>query len=193
MRTLRTPIRPTDEQATIIDDNSPGFWLIRGAAGSGKTTTSLLRLSLAVRYWRDRREQLGLQGPVRVLVLTFNRTLRGYIADLTGQQIPPGEDVDVRVTTFGSWARTLLDPVILDHDPRAELIRQLGSGRVPASWQPQFLTDEVDYVLGRFLPTDRHRYLDVRRDGRGGAPRVERAVRERLLSDVINPGLPASM
>lgn len=187
MRTLPTPIRPTHEQATIIDDNSPGYWLIRGAAGSGKTTTSLLRLSLAVRYWRERREQLGLQGPVRVLVLTFNRTLRGYVADLAHKQIPPGADVDLQITTFGAWARGLVDIPILEHDPRAELIRQFAAGRVPNAWHPQFVTDEVDYVLGRFLPTNRTRYLDVRREGRGNAPRVERPVRQLLLDDVIAP------
>ena len=186
MRTLPTPIRPTPEQATIIDDNSPGYWLIRGAAGSGKTTTSLLRLSLAAGYWVDRREQLGLPGPVRILVMTFNRTLRGYIETLVREQVPTGPHIDLDVTTFGAWSRTLIDSVVLDHDPRAEQIRKLAAGKLPA-WDPQFLVDEVDYVLGRFLPRDRGQYLDARRLGRGGAPRVERPVRLRVLNDVIEP------
>jgi superfamily I DNA/RNA helicase len=186
MRTLSTPLRPTAEQATIIDDNSPGYWLIRGAAGSGKTTTSLLRLNLAARYWRDRRQQLGLPGPVRILVMTFNRTLRGYIEKLAREQIKPGPDVKIEITTFGAWSRELTGAVVLDHDPRAERIRQLASGHVPG-WQPRFLVDEVDYILGRFLQSDRISYLDARREGRGGTPRVERPVRLRLLSEVIEP------
>jgi hypothetical protein len=86
MKTLGN-VTPTSEQLTVIDNSSPDFWLIRGAAGSGKTTTALLRLKFLVRYWRERRADLGLEAPVRVLVLTFNRTLRGYIAELAEQQI----------------------------------------------------------------------------------------------------------
>lgn len=159
---------------------------MRGAAGSGKTTTSLLRLSLAAGYWRDRREQLGLSGPVRILVMTFNRTLRGYIEKLAREQVPPGFDMYLEVTTFGAWSRALTGSVVLDHDPRAEQIRQLAGTRFP-NWEPQFLTDEVDYVLGRFLPSERRVYLEARRLGRGGAPRVDRALRTRLLEHVIEP------
>jgi hypothetical protein len=65
-------VTATSEQLTVIDNPAPGFWLIRGAAGSGKTTTALLRLKFLVRYWRERRADLGLQAPVRMLVLTFN-------------------------------------------------------------------------------------------------------------------------
>ena len=47
---------------------------------------------------------------------------------------------------------------------------------------------EVNYVLGRFLPEDRHLYLQAERTGRGRSPVVERgAVRARLLDEVIAP------
>ena len=66
-------VTPTPEQLTVIDDGSPGFWLIRGAAGSGKTTTALLRLKFLVRLWRERAKELGASEPVRVLVLTLQQ------------------------------------------------------------------------------------------------------------------------
>jgi DNA helicase IV len=78
MKVLRS-VDPTPEQLQVIMDPNPGFWLIRGAAGSGKTTTALLRLRFLARFWRERRVDLEIDDPVRILVLTFNRTLRGYV------------------------------------------------------------------------------------------------------------------
>lgn len=184
MKTLKNVV-PTPEQGLVVDDASPDFWLIRGAAGSGKTTTSLLRLKFLVRYWRDRREDLGLTGPVRVLVLTFNRTLRGYIDELAREQIQAGPEVDLEVATFGAWAQSLMGRVILDHNPRSARLSQLAAGRIP--WSTEFLAGEVDYVLGRWLPENRMQYLTAERTGRGAAPRVDRPMRERLVDQVIEP------
>jgi hypothetical protein len=135
MKTLRNVV-PTPEQAVVVDDATPEYWLIRGAAGSGKTTTSLLRLKFLVRYWRDRREDLGLTGPVRVLVLTFNRTLRGYIDELAREQIQAGPEVDLEISTFGGWSQKLLGRVILSNDPRAVRLSQLAGDRFP--WSREF-------------------------------------------------------
>jgi superfamily I DNA/RNA helicase len=184
MKTLGNVI-PTPEQALVIDDDAPGYWLIRGAAGSGKTTTALLRLKFLVRYWRDRREDLGLAGPVRVLVLTFNRTLRGYINELARQQIQSGPEVDLEVSTFAAWAQGLLGQVLLEHQPREARLRSLAGGDF--QWRSDFLAGEVDYVLGRWLPDDRAQYLTAERTGRGAAPRVDRPLRERLIEQVIEP------
>lgn len=177
--------RATPEQAVVVDDDIPDFWLIRGAAGSGKTTTALLRLRFLVKYWRDRREDLGLVGPVRVLVLTFNRTLRGYIEELAREQIQSGPEVDLEVSTFGAWSQALLGRVILDQQPRAARISQFAGGRFP--WSDEFLVGEVDYALGRWMPADRSRYLAADRTGRGAAPRVDGAQRGRLIEQVITP------
>jgi superfamily I DNA/RNA helicase len=183
MRILRE-IAPSSEQLQVIIDPAPGYWLIRGAAGSGKTTTALLRLRFLARFWRERRSNLGLSEPVTILVLTFNRTLRGYIAELAASQVLVGPDLDLTVSTFSHWAMDLSgDRVVSDSDREAELVKlgtHLGLDR-------RFLLDEIDYVLGRFLPDDLDSYLAVRRDGRGQSPRMERSLRERLLDDVVKP------
>jgi superfamily I DNA/RNA helicase len=184
MKTLGS-VLPTPEQLTVIEDPSPGYWLIRGAAGSGKTTTALLRLRFLVSYWRQRRADLGLDAPVRILVLTFNRTLRGYIDELTRRQVADGPDVLLDVTTFSSWAQRALDRVVLDYATQAAEITALGAGRFP--WSQRFLVGEVQYALGRFLPEDLPDYLEARRLGRGAAPRVDRAARRRLFEEVILP------
>ncbi len=50
-----------------------------------------------------------------------------------------------------------------------------------------FLCEEVDYLMGRFLPDQLERYLIARRVGRGLSPRVDRSMREAILDDVISP------
>jgi DNA helicase IV len=181
-------VTPTPEQLTVIEDGSPGFWLVRGAAGSGKTTTALLRLKFLVRLWRERAQDLGLEEPVRVLVLTFNRTLRGYIEGLADQQIALGADVALEVETFSHWAMNLVNQPVMETETREAKIVELAraTSGLP-DWESRFLLGEVDYVLGRLLPEDFDLYLDLRRVGRGLAPRVDRATRRRLLEGVIQP------
>lgn len=148
-------VTPTPEQALVIDDDAPDYWLIRGAAGSGKTTTALLRLKFLVRYWRDRREDLGLTGPVRVLVLTFNRTLRGYIDELARQQIQAGPEVDLEVSTFGGWSQGLLGRVVLEHGPRDARLRSLAGSDFPGAQISSQARLTMSWVVG-CLRTVRH-------------------------------------
>lgn len=159
--------------------------LIRGAAGSGKTTTALLRLRTLVAAWAGRREALGIEHPVSVLVLTFNRTLKGYIKELVNQQIPKNSDTEITVDTFARWSKNLTGINNIVHDDyRKSFLHNLCRG---LHHDVSFLVDEADYVLGRFLPTDLASYVGSRRDGRGIAPRVDAALRHRLLNEVIQP------
>lgn len=178
-------IEPTPEQLTVIRDYKPGITLIRGAAGAGKTTTALLRLKYLANFWVARRARLGLEEPVRVLVLTYNRTLRGYIAELAAQQVGDLDGLDLDVSTFASWAvQRLKNPLIVDDDDRRSKIRDLGAH---IDLDPDFLVDEIDYALGRYLPDDIWQYIDTKREGRGVAPRVGPPLREVILEDVIEP------
>src|SRR5205085_5503425 len=72
----------------------------------------------------------------------------------------------------------------LDAAVRDRRLLELGRG---LALDDRFLVDEVDYVLGRFLPEELNGYLDVRREGRGQAPRMDQPLRERLLDEVIAP------
>lgn len=184
MRTLNR-VTATPEQLTVIDNPDPGFWLIKGSAGSGKTTTALLRLRFLVRYWRERHASFGLIRPVRVLVLTFNRTLRGYIAELAEQQVPTGEAVDLEISTFGAWSRNLLGRATLDSAPQRIALLELAEGNFP--WPDEFLLSEVGYVQGLFMPEDRKAYLTSERTGRGRKPTVTRKQRQILLDQVLSP------
>lgn len=184
MRTLQN-VRPTSEQLPILADSRLGFRLIRGAAGSGKTTTALLRLRQLCASRLNRRSRLGSREPVRVLVLAFNRTLRGYVSQLASDQVSASDGLSLTIATFGHWAWHLVGQRSLI-DSR-EWIRGflLNAGLPTASLE--YFTDEVEYITGRFLPDERSRYIRASRLGRGRTPVVSQDMRAKLLADVVEP------
>ena len=184
MRTLQN-IDPTPEQLVILNDGAAGFRLIRGAAGSGKTTAALLRLRQLCASRLSRKARLGLAEPVRVLVLTFNRTLKGYITQLAKEQVTPSNDLHLTVETFAAWALNIIGSrQIIDHRmPIRKLLSRVGV----AGADLDYFVDEVDYIKGRFSPGKRMRYIEASRVGRGRAPIVTRKMRARLLTEVIDP------
>ena len=186
MRTLQN-VTPTAEQLRILTDARPGFRLIRGAAGSGKTTTALLRLRQLCRSRLQRRSRQGSTDPVRVLVLTFNRTLRGYINQLAIEQVESTDALDLTVETFGRWGLSLVGQRnVLERDGRTKirpLLTEMGI-------QPQnldYFVDEVKYLQGRFRKQQLDGYVEITRSGRGRAPAAPRELRDGLLANVVQP------
>ena len=184
MHVLRN-VRPTPEQLAILTDARPGFRLIRGAAGSGKTTTALMRVRQLCAAWLRRKERLSLPDPVRAMVLTFNRTLRGYVEHLVREQVGDDAELEVTIDTCSRWAWNMCGTAyeICDQDAliKSLLIR---SGFIT---NLQYFVQEVEYILGRFPPSARDLYLDAERTGRGRAPAVAKPTRVTLLKDVIAP------
>lgn len=187
MRVLPS-VKATPEQLKLLGV-SDSTVIIYGAAGSGKTTTALMRLRALVASWRSRRARLGQSESVRVLVLTYNRTLAGYIDNLAKEQIEAGSDLEVKIETFSKWAMSTVGPrEIIDGQP---LLRRLVT---PLSAEPKyrdFLVEEATYVMERFLPEELDAYQRVRREGRGQSPRIDMRMRTLLLEEVIRPYIAA--
>jgi len=184
MRVLQSVI-PTPEQLRIISKTTAGIEVIRGAAGSGKTTTAILRLRGLSGIFLNRRKSTSSKEPVRTLILTFNRTLRGYVHQLALEQAVVGQQIELEVDTFARWAyHSLGKPEIARDNIRRDKIKSLGN---QIQLAPDFLCDEVEYVCGLYLPNMRQEYLTAKREGRGAAPRVDKTIREQILRDVISP------
>jgi superfamily I DNA/RNA helicase len=95
------------------------------------------------------------------------------------------QEIDLTVSTFGQWSRSLLgNPPMVASDDARRFISRLASA---LSMDAEFVCDEVDYVLGRFKPTEINNYIAATRVGRGNSPRMPRSAREALILEVINP------
>lgn len=184
MKTL-PKIVPTSEQLPLISTNRLGVEVIRGAAGSGKTSTAILRLRSLAYMFEEERDRQGSSDPVRIRVLTFNRTLAGYVQALVDSQVQSLNNSDVYVDTFAKWARPHLKGVRIILDGQREaLIRRLAA-TLPLA--PNYVVKEVEYLLGRFPPEALGEYQTAERTGRGSVPRVDRALRRRILEEVVAP------
>lgn len=189
MRILATVI-PTPEQLLVVTDSKPGFRLIRGAAGSGKTTTAILRLKQLASNRLARRTREATDDPVRILLLTYNTTLQGYITELAHQQVAGDMGLVLEIATFSKWARDLVGDIdILDGKRSEAHIRNLLRPVIADQTHLGYFADEIDYVLSRYLPTELDQYLTVKRVGRGSTPQVPGALRKELLNSVVTPYL----
>jgi DNA helicase IV len=178
-------VRPSPEQLALFSSTKAGAVVIRGAAGSGKTTTALLKLRTLIGFFLSRRMRIADAEPVRVLVLTYNKTLKGYIEELTNQQVEASNKVEIEIQTFAKWAfDTLGKPTLVDAQTKSSILSELCAG-IPLPFD--FLEEEIEYAIGRFLPENIDEYVSIKRDGRGASPRVEKSTRELLIERVIEP------
>lgn len=178
-------VYPTAEQRALVSQNRLGVEVICGAAGSGKTTTALLRLKSLCHMFSARLERQEENRPVRILVLTFNRTLAGYISALANQQLDSSFNIDLEIETFSRWAVKKLNYQLGDIKTAGNVLFNLA--HQVKSLSPEYVVKECDYLLGRFEPEKLLDYLDVERTGRGAMPRVQKNTRQEILDNVVTP------
>lgn len=188
MKTLQN-IDPTPEQLSLITHPKLGIRIIRGAAGSGKTTTSILMMKTAIGYVIDHFLSTGNTNKVKLRVFTFNRTLSAYVSDLVSEMAENFEHIndmlDLEITTLGKYFYSRLPNVKIINDFNRENFIRTSSTSIPL--KHDFIADEVEYILGRFSPDCYEDYIDIERTGRGNTPRVDKSLRRQLLDDVIYP------
>ncbi|MEZ9451790.1 3'-5' exonuclease [Vibrio splendidus] len=177
-------IEPTHEQRQLFTTPHPMNRVIRGAAGSGKTTVALLMLRLAITFHKMSRKRNRNEGkPIKALVFTFNTTLSSYVRQLA-EEI--GQGIDIEVQTLAKYCRNKypnIQSLKLVHNI------QYSQYQIQDSYglEIDYLYSEVDYILGRFPEDNLSNYLDATRVGRGTKPRIDRALREKILNGIVLP------
>lgn len=186
MKTLPL-VEATPEQLPLISQNRFGVEVICGAAGSGKTSTALLRLRSLCYMFAEHHERKEILSPVKILVLTFNRTLAGYISSLAAHQIEKGLNISLEIDTFSHWAISNLGAQIVQQKKAYDILNNLALQL--GALTPEYIIKEVEYLLGRFEPENLENYIAFERTGRGVLPRVDRSLRRRILDEVVTPYL----
>lgn len=166
----------TPEQQAIIDLDPTQHLLIRGQAGSGKTTV------LAARAGKI----LSAMGKGSLLFLTYNTALCAYVKKAFARA---GMKHDIDVKTFHDWAKHSAKEIgadfngWIDEKKRSEQIKRLikeaekeiGSHRLfNIEDEPYLLTwwgDEISWLFGQHIMR-LDEYLKVGRSNRGTAVRV---------------------
>ncbi len=136
MKTLQN-ITPTPEQLSLITHPKLGIRIIRGAAGSGKTTTSILMMKTAIGYVIDHFLSTGNSSQVKLRVFTFNRTLAAYVNDLVSEMAANFENIeemlDIEITTLGKYFyNRISSPRIIQDKIKDQFLTQSGA-KVPLS------------------------------------------------------------
>jgi superfamily I DNA/RNA helicase len=186
-------VGPTPEQLSLISRIQTGVEVIRGAAGSGKTTTALLKLRSSIGSFLNRSRRQRRTDPITILLLTYNRTLRGYVAELAHKQFTANDAIQLEVSTFAKWAKNAQGTHVRILNGFDELLpcSVLNTFCSNTKLEQNFVREEVVYLLGKYLPQDLSQYLTARRDGRGAVPRMPYAIRELLLKEIVFPYIEA--
>ena len=182
-------INPTPEQRKIffLEPNRPV--LVSGRAGSGKTTTAILRAAQLVSFYRRQ----GIDEP-SVGIFVFNNTLSSYLTLLTKEELNP---VNTEVWVFDNWCKTLLKEndllteEIADEADCKSCLKLAVQAIDLSSRSPElvnlgldFLMSEVRYLLGRF-GLDTKSYINSDRIGRGDNPYIDFHTKEAIALDLV--------
>lgn len=196
MKFLR-PIKLTHEQIKVANLPLVGERLIKGSAGSGKTTVAIYRLMTVAKTIRDDKKRTGDTSPVICRIITYNNTLRSYVEALVNNEknsLGNDAEIVIHVSTFDKWAYDTCSAENLfyltgsknktSQEGQAVVMRSIIKHGL-ASLDSEFALAEITYILGKYPPDQLNDYLITDRVGRGASPRVDKKLMLEVAKDYI--------
>ena len=165
------------EQDRLVQLDSRGHLLIRGVAGSGKTTIALYR----AKYLSE--NYLDMFTANKILVLTYNRTLVAFMREQAKELGLEG----VEISSFHQWAGNYLNQrgisvnKVLKSGAEERMailkkacseVRRRYENRTILSRKPFFFSKEIAWMKGSRI-LDKEKYLNAERQGRRGRLNAE--------------------
>lgn len=179
---VHIPSQPSPEQLQLLQRPPRPVEIIKGAAGSGKTYTAAYKLMFAAIYMATNKDNVNVQ------ILSFNRTLRGYINKMMlsyEEKYGLNERIYISIDTFAKWALSSLD--MPERCVSAnDFLREKGAALPLRSlFSQDFLAEEMAYILKRFPHDALGNYVPSTRYGRGTSPVIDERTRQVLLHDYV--------
>ena len=173
------------DQRALVAKSFNGPARLRGVSGSGKTVVAIHRARAAARALVDASSDKS------VLFLTYNRSLCELVGRLLQRLCTKQEFERIEVATLGKWCQEYIrfrsggpitwkdeiveqiwTSVLQRHLPKlhqANFCMNIATASAISKMDRdvQFLSEEIDFIFGKFVHPDADSYLTVERLGRG--------------------------
>lgn len=147
----------TDEQLSLVRVSATGPILIKGVAGSGKTTIGLYRTYYLAKIIEQKRRAFGQNASV--LLLTYSQTLSKVLQQLY-EELYGEQTLNVTISTYDRWMLRQLYPRLSNYplassaqrlalikEAHRSIIDQYAADTFVRERSANFLLDEIDNVI----------------------------------------------
>ncbi|WP_318452157.1 3'-5' exonuclease [Photobacterium leiognathi] len=189
MESLKT-VNLTPEQRKLAVNTKPMNRIIRGAAGSGKTTSALFLLKIGLLHHKTMKMRTGDHSPIKAVVFTFNKTLKAYIESLSKEiagQVT-GIDIQIEVVHLAKWMMERYpyrEGQKLRITPHTVCIPKPLLSKSPLSYSDTL--DEIEYVLGRYKATEFSSYVENEVASRVDTYTTNKEIRTAIIEHAVKP------
>lgn len=189
MEALKT-VNLTPEQRALAINTMPMNRIIRGAAGSGKTTSALFLLKIGLLHHKTMKMRTGDTSPIKAIVFTFNKTLKAYVESLAKQIAGDVTDIAIDIEVV-HLAKYMMDRYPYAEDQHLRITpHKMGIpfhilSRSPLSYIDTL--DEIEYILGRYRYYEFNTYIENEIASRTNKYTTNKEIRKNIIEFAVKP------